>query len=223
MAKIIADISGNHGGSLEKAMDLIRAAADCGCDYAKFQYYDPKLMPDYCGNEAIYDRLHVPMGWLILLFNTAERADIPLFASVFDVGGVDDLYEYNPPFFKIASPESTRLNNYEEIVGQIRRGTPIIFSTGNRDWDLMAGLARGDDDVLLYCPSGHPTPPLTEWDNEWHDGLSDHCATLDNAIYAIRRGAEWVERHLKLDDDCIDSEFSSNPQEMAALCKRAHR
>src|SRR6185436_1785652 len=133
MAKIIADISGNHGGSLDRAMDLIKAAVDCGCDYAKFQYYFPDEMPDYAENKSDYDRLHVPRWWLDNLFGIAANQKIPLFASVFQVLGVVHLEEFRPPYYKIASPESTRLNNYEEIVGEIRRGTPLIVSTNDRN------------------------------------------------------------------------------------------
>lgn len=218
MTKIIADISGNHGGSLDKAMDLIRAAADCGCDYAKFQYYDPELMPDQ-ENRALYDNLRVPRDWLVQLFGTATKAHIPFFASVFDIDGVLELEDWNVPFFKIASPESTRLNNYKEIIGQIRRRTPIIFSVSGTDYAPF-GQWMGKKDIVLYCPEGHPAPPRNF--PYGFDGLSDHCADLTNSRLALEREAKWIERHIKLDDDCIDAAFSSNPKEMAELCRLAH-
>jgi N-acetylneuraminate synthase/pseudaminic acid synthase len=227
MAKIIADISGNHGGNLDKAKDLIKAAADCGCDYAKFQYYFPREMPDYAGNEADYDNLAVSRSWLDPLFAEAARCKILLFASVFQKRGVWHLEPYQPPFFKLASPESTRLSEYGLITNQIRRGTPIIFSTGDADYWSIKPLMISAKDVLLYCPPGHPTPRAgpAELDDyrKGYDGLSDHCADLSNAAFFIDAGAEWIERHLKLDGDCIDTAFSSDPLEMAVLCKRAHK
>lgn len=226
MTKVIADISGNHGGSLERAIELIKAAADCGCDYAKFQYYKPELMPDQ-ENRELYDKLHVSYKWLEHLFDAAETSGIPLFASVFDVKGVEWLSLFDVPYFKIASPESTRLNNYYEIVGEIKRKTPIIFSTGEWDRDNITSLYRRGD-VLLYCPPGHPTPRIRPYDlnvyrDGHYDGLSDHCADLSNASLFIEAEAEWIERHIKLDDDCIDAAFSSNPKEMTELCKLAHQ
>jgi len=220
MTKVIADISGNHGGSLDKAIELIGAAADCGCDYAKFQYYHPRMMPDQ-EHRMLYDKLHVPGGWLQELFESAHRYGIPLFASIFDFWGVTELEGYCPPFFKIASPESTRLTNYDEIVGQIRRGTPIIFSAGEKDWPGICAKWGRAGDVLLFCPEGHPTPPDPNFPF-YFEGLSDHCADLTNSILALERGVNWIERHIKLDDDCIDAAFSSNPKEMAELCRLAH-
>src|ERR1019366_9472764 len=98
--KIIADISGNHGGYLEKACELIEVVAKCGCDYAKFQYYSPREMFD-SANEALYARLMVPHNWIDVMFDTARDNNIGLFASVFSGCGVDDLVEFTPPYFKI--------------------------------------------------------------------------------------------------------------------------
>jgi pseudaminic acid synthase len=218
MTKIIADISGNHGGDLQKALDLIKAAADCGCDYAKFQYYCPFLMPDQ-ENRKLYDKLRVPRSWLDYLFMVAGARQIPLFASVFDIWGVEELRKWRPPFFKIAAPESTRLTNYKEIVGAIPRATPIIFSTGSLDHPFDGMIANSD--ILLWCPPGHPAK-IASYSYEY-DGISDHCADLTNSIMAIEDGAKWIERHIKLYDDCVDWEFSSNPEQMTALCKLAHQ
>lgn len=220
MTKIIADISGNHGGDLGKAKDLVRAAADCGCDYAKFQYYFPMEMPDYKGNEADYDKLAVPSEWLRPLFDTAEAVNIPLFASIFQERAIARLECFHPPFFKLASPESTRLDDYERLIKRMRRESGLIISTGIKDLEQMDGLADKYGAILLYCPPQHPCPPLSHW--MIADGLSDHCADLTNARRAVEMGTEWIERHIKLDNNCIDAAFSSNPKEMAELCKIAH-
>jgi pseudaminic acid synthase len=218
MTKIIADISGNHGGDLQKALDLIKAAADCGCDYAKFQYYCAALMPDQ-ENRKLYDELRVPRSWLEYLFMVADARQIPLFASVFDVGGVEELRKWRPPFFKIAAPESTRLTNYEKIVGAIPRATPIIFSTASSNHPFGAMIANSD--ILLWCHPGHPAKVANY--KHGYSGLSDHCADLTNSILAIEGDAKWIERHIKLNDDCVDWEFSSNPEQMKRLCDLAHQ
>jgi len=218
--KVIADISGNHGGSLDKAIDLIKVAAESGCDYAKFQYYDPAKMPDQESRD-LYNRLHVPYRWLSSLYGAAWLLGIPLFASVFDVGGVYDLRPYRPPFYKIAAPESTRLASYEEIVGAIPRGMPIIFSTASLHHPFDGLIAKSD--VLLWCHAGHPAPIRNF--PYGYDGLSDHCADLTNSILALEHEAEWIERHIRLanDDDCVDAAFSSDPKQMTELCDLAHQ
>ena len=222
--KIIADISGNHGGFLEKACELIEVAADCGCDYAKFQYYSPREMFD-SGNEALYAKLMVPHNWIDVLFDTARDSGIGLFASVFSGDSVSDLVEFAPPYFKIASPQSTWLPKivYKEIVESVPATTPIIFSTDSRDYRKMADVIGDHEAFGLYCPAGHP-PILrdADFDAFWsgaYDGLSDHSSGLEAPLAFARVGATIIEKHLKLDDNCVDAAFSATPQTMANLCR----
>ena len=224
--KIIAEISGNHGGYLEKACELIEVAAQCGCDYAKFQYYAPREMYDL-ENAPTYARLAVPREWLHTLFDTASKCSIGLFASVFSSDGVSDLLEYSPPYFKLASPQSTWLPTvvYKEIVETVPAATPIIFSADERDVSrmLQAIVYRANVDVSLYCPPGHP-PSITDHDFEefrdfGYDGLSDHTPDLQVPLAFAQAGADMIEKHLKLDDNCVDAAFSASPDTMARLCE----
>src|SRR5690349_17392751 len=108
MTQIIAELSGNHGGDLGKAKELIRAAAKAGCYAAKVQCYTPGDLD--AENAALYERLKVPLEWYPELFEVARVADILFFASVFAPWAVSFLSEFKPPFIKTASPESTRLS-----------------------------------------------------------------------------------------------------------------
>ena len=222
--KIIADISGNHGGFLEKACELIKVAAECGCDYAKFQYYAPRDMYDH-GNESTYAKLMVPFSWVDVLFDTARAAGIDCFASVFSGDCVSDLVEFTPPYFKIASPQSTWLPTivYKEIVEHVPAHIPIIFSADCRDKHRMDVIIGDHDRVVLYCPRGHP-PNLTHEDfhefiEGFYDGYSDHSPGLEAPLAFAAAGAKYIEKHLKLDDNCVDAAFAAAPETMKTLCR----
>lgn len=227
MVEIVSDISGNHGGSLHKARCLITAAALAGCDYAKFQFYRPEDMPDchICSlehprsPEGMYRKLMVPDAWLPELFRTAKMQGIGLFASVFSVRAVHELLKYDVPYIKIASPDSTRLARevYVGIAKSVPPDVGIIVSD--------SGTAVMSSDYQLYCPRGHP-PIITADDlrlfsQRNYYGFSDHTPGLRTPLAFIRAGAKMIEKHLKLDDDCVDAAFSADPQTMKLLCKLA--
>ncbi len=225
MVEIVAEISGNHGGNLEKAERLIHAAAIAGCDYAKFQYYLPKDMPDYYGNRDLYEKLAVPQWWLPRLFRAAKRAGIGLFASVFSVRAARDLMAYDVPYIKLASPESTRLDwgTYEAIASLCKFPHRLIASSGRADYRRMGGLTSR----VMYCPPGHPAQinnddvafACTSW------GYSDHTSGIATPL-AVLEGSSIVmlEKHFKLegDDDCVDAAFSAEPDTMELLCRLVH-
>ena len=222
--KIVAEISGNHGGYRDKACELIEVAAKCGCDYAKFQYYHPRGMYDY-ENEALYTRLAIPREWLSTLFDAANDCSIGLFASVFSADGVKDLLAYAPPYFKLASPQSTWLPTiiYKEIVAAVPADTAIIYSANGGDRERMLNIIQPHENLSLLCPPGHP-PVVTDddlYDFRFNDynGVSDHSPGLRLPLAFAAAGATMIEKHLKLDDNCVDAAFSANSHTMAALCE----
>ncbi len=224
MTIIIAEIGCNHGGDIEKAVELIAAAKSCGCDMVKFQAYKPDDMPDQ-ENIELYEKYYVPISWYRTLFDEAQRLGIPLFASVFAPWAVNELEQYNPVAYKIASPESTRLSDrrYYYLVRAIRTtGKTFIASSGIKDSELVNSFSPN---VFLHCVAGYPAT-ITDLDLELAasvDGLSDHSQGISKALAMIALGAEYIEKHFKLDDDCIDSAFSINPVQMRFLCKYAHK
>ncbi len=224
MTVIIAEISGNHGGDIEKAVELIAAAKSCGCDMVKFQAYEPDDMPDQ-ENIELYKKYSIPTSWYRDLFDEAQRLKIPLFASVFASWAVDVLEQYNPVAYKIASPESTRLSDrtYCDLVRAIRRtGKTFIASSGAKDFELINNFSPN---VILHCVAGYPAT-ISDLDLELAasvDGLSDHSQGISKALAMIALGAKYIEKHFKVDDDCVDSTFSISPVQMRFLCKQAHK
>jgi len=229
MVEIVAEISGNHGGSLNKARHLIIAAADCGCDYAKFQFYRPEDMPDRHegDNDAIYRKLMVPDEWLPELFDQAYDCCIGLFASVFSVRAVETLLKFDVPYFKIAAPGSTPLDAKvrDAIYEAIPKHIPLIVSNV---WDGTF-LKSFTNTLAMVCPPGHPPnnseiwESLRRFDPDWMYGFSDHTAGIAVPLGFIRAGVRMIEKHFKINDDCIDAAFSADPPTMELLCKLAHR
>src|SRR5689334_14925524 len=138
MTFIIAELSGNHGGDLAKCKELIRAAQKSGCDAAKIQCYRPEDLD--AENVALYTKLQIPQDWYPELFDLADLVGIPLFASVFAPWAISFLEQYKPPYYKIASPESTRLtrDTYLDLALYIHQtGKPLWASAGTRDMDFI--------------------------------------------------------------------------------------
>ena len=222
--KIVAEISGNHSGSYEKACWLLDEAAKAGCDYVKFQYYKPVDMP-WTGQDdhEMYCRLAVEDDWLPGLFDLAKRRRIGLFASVFSAKGAQEILKYDVRYIKIASPDSTKLGQetYAQIIACAPPDVDIIWSHRGR-----FRSSRGYK--TLYCPLGHP-PIITR--DDFSDfrtgnyyGFSDHTPGIRAPLAFIDAGAEMIEKHFKLegDDACVDAHFSADPLTMGLLCKLAH-
>ncbi len=225
---IIAEVSGNHGGNRDRMMFMIMQAAICGADAVKFQYYDPEQMPDYVGNERLYKQSYVPDEWLGQMFEIARWCGIPLFASVFAPWSVEHLLKYNPPAFKIASPESTRLPHevYQAIVGKIRRlsRAELIVSSGLADMAAMSSLMP---DCLMYCKAGYPATieekdkHIVHWLGSKFPGFSDHTAGIDDTLDMIMAGAKVIEKHFRVTDDAVDA-FALDSEQFRLLCDKAH-
>ncbi len=233
MVEVVAEISGNHGGVLQRALELIYEAAEAGCDYAKFQYYRPEDMPDrHKGdNEAMYRKLMVHDDWLPLMFQCARANSIGLFASVFSVRAVEELLKYDVPYIKIASPDSTELSyaEYKGIGEAVPRHVGLIVSSDSRHAEQMWNYYFWDKAPLrMYCPPGHPQVLLGEdYDFGWHhsiNGFSDHSTGISAPLSMIREfpaTLKMIEKHLKLDGG-IDDVFSADPLTMKTLCRLAH-
>jgi len=229
---IIAEMSGNHGGDLVKAKELIVAAAQCGCDAVKIQTYKPEDLCDPENNE-IYEKSKIPLSWYPALFATAKENNIPLFSSVFAPWAIEFLVRFDCPAYKIASPESTRLSEetYFQLAATISKTKkPFFASTG---WDDNEFIASLFPDVLFFCVAGYPAK-ITDTDKlrllelrrqrePKKTGFSDHSAGIKESLAMLRMGADLIEKHFKLDDDCIDAAFSLNPSQMETLCRIAHR
>jgi len=245
---IIAELSANHNGELQKALDTITKAKSCGADAVKLQTYSAETMTIDSDFEDFYIRgglwdgyklydlyqeAETPFEWHKTMFDHARKIDITCFSTPFDETAVDLLEDLNVPAYKIASFEATDLPLIKYVASTKK---PLIMSTGMADFneiEEMVEVARDagcKDLILLHCISSYPAPVdqsnlLTILDMRKklgiQIGLSDHSITNTTSVVASALGATIIEKHFILDrnDKGPDSEFSINPAELKSLCK----
>ncbi|CUB02893.1 pseudaminic acid synthase [Marinomonas fungiae] len=245
---IIAELSANHNGKLENALELIEIAKASGADAVKLQTYTPDTITIDCDNEdfqihgglwagnslyKLYQQAYTPWEWHKALFQKAKDLDITIFSSPFDTTAIDLLEELDAPAYKIASFEAIDLPLIEAAA---RTGKPLIISTGMANEEEIqeaidtARKVGCNELAILHCVSGYPTPAeqynlRTVKDMQTRFdcivGLSDH--TIDNvtAITSVAMGAAIIEKHFTLDRDGggPDDSFSLEPDELTALCR----
>ncbi|HVV79535.1 MAG TPA: pseudaminic acid synthase [Pseudolabrys sp.] len=243
---VIAELSGNHNGRLERALQLIDAAKGAGADAVKLQTYTADTITiDHDGPgftiegglwsgrrlHELYREAHTPWEWHPALFEHSRKIGIACFSSPFDATAVDLLEKLGAPAYKIASFEIVDLPLVRYAA---KTGKPLIISTGMAAADEIAeavGAAReagAGGIVLLHCVSGYPTPAdeanlariqALAADHDCPIGLSDHTLCTDVAVAATALGAAVVEKHVTLAraDGGPDAAFSLEPHELAAL------
>jgi pseudaminic acid synthase len=245
---VVAEISANHNGSIERAKEIISRAAEAGADAVKLQTFTADTMtirhdgPGFVitdgpwkGQElyALYDRAHMPWDWHPPLFERARNAGITIFSTPFDFSAVDYLQDLNAPAYKIASFEATDL---PLIRAAARTGKPLIISTGmaNRTEiaDAVEAARKADAHgvALLHCVSGYPSLPresnlrtIAHLADTYEvvGGLSDHTLGTSVAVAGAALGASVIEKHLTLDRSGggEDDRFSLEPAEFRRLCE----
>ncbi len=244
---IIAELSANHNGSLQTALDTITAMAQSGADAIKLQTYTPDTITLDCDSELftisqgtlwdkrkfydLYAEAMTPWEWHKQLFDHAKNLGMLAFSSPFDPTAVDFLENLDVPAYKIASFEITDIPLIEYTA---RLGKPIIISTGIATLEdieeaLNACRRVGNDQItLLKCTSAYPAALeemnlLTIPDMIKHFGvtvgLSDHTMSLSAPIAAVALGARVIEKHFILSRDMggADSEFSLEPHEFRSM------
>ena len=244
---IIAELSANHNGSLQVALDTITAMKESGADAIKLQTYTPDTITLDCDNELftisqgtlwdkrkfydLYAEAMTPWEWHEELFNHAKNLGMIAFSSPFDPTAVDFLENLNVPAYKIASFEITDIPLIEYTAS---KGKPIIISTGIATLEdiseaLEACHRAGNHNItLLKCTSAYPadlgemnllTIPDMIKRFGVTIGLSDHTMSPSAPIAAVALGARVIEKHfiLKRDMGGADSEFSLEPHEFKAM------
>ncbi|MCC5464034.1 pseudaminic acid synthase [Pelosinus baikalensis] len=251
---VIAEMSGNHNQSLERALSIVDAAADCGVQALKLQTYtadtmtididDKEFFIDdrkslWQGNflYKLYQEAYTPWEWHKPIFDRCRERGIIGFSTPFDESAVDFLESLEVPCYKIASFEMTDLQLIRKVAAT---GKPMIISTGMAtvaeiDETVRAARQGGCQDlILLTCTSTYPaTPTNTNLMKIPHMrelfscqvGLSDHTMGIGAAIASIALGATVIEKHFTLSraDGGVDSAFSLEPAEMAALVTESER
>ncbi|MDG5493937.1 pseudaminic acid synthase [Niveispirillum sp. BGYR6] len=243
---LIAELSGNHKGDIDRARRMIDAAKAAGADAVKLQTYTADTItldvdrPEFrlegglwAGRTLyeLYQEAHTPWDWHPALFAHAAAIGIPIFSSPFDPTAIDLLESLGAPAYKIASFELIDLPLIEKAA---RTGKPLIMSTGMASLGevaeaVAAARVAGNDNIcLLHCVSGYPTPvedcdlrtiPHLAQAFDVAAGLSDHTMGVAVPVAAVALGAVVIEKHFTLAraDGGPDAAFSLEPAEFRAM------
>jgi len=247
---LIAELSGNHNGSLKRALETIRAAKESGVDAVKLQTYTPDTMTIDCDSSDfvvrgglwdgsklydLYESAHTPYEWHVQLFEYAKKCGITVFSTPFDESAVDLLEDLGTPAYKIASFEMVDLPLVRYVA---RTGKPLIISTGmasEQEIEEALDVVRQEgcaNVALLHCISSYPAPTsqanLRQIPAMFRRfgvpiGLSDHTLGTAVSCASIALGACFIEKHFTLSrtDKGPDSAFSIEPEELEFLCSTA--
>jgi len=250
--QFIAEISGNHLGSLSRAKDLIKEAASAGATAVKLQTYTADTMTldidkfkvdikhELWGGRKLYDlynEAYTPWEWHSELFELCRSLNVIPFSSPFDLTAVDFLESLNCSIYKIASLETSDHTLIKKVA---ETGKPIIISTGATTWEEIEELVEvvkktGNKSLtLLVCTSAYPANPVDSHINRIATlqksfgidvGLSDHTLGIGVSLAAIGMGAKIIEKHLTLkrSDGGPDAAFSLEPNEFKNLVEEGNK
>jgi pseudaminic acid synthase len=246
---IIAELSANHNGNLEVAVETIRAAKRAGADAIKLQTYTADTITLDCDKEdfiikggtlwdgktlySLYKEAYTPWEWHEELFRVAKDEGLVCFSSPFDHTAVDFLEQFDVPAYKIASFEITDIPLIEYTA---RKGKPMIISTGiatYEDIQLAVDTCRGvgnNDITILKCTSAYPAPieesnmiMMQQFakDFDVKAGLSDHTLGITLPVVATVMGASVIEKHFILEKSIggPDADFSIDEDEFTQMVK----
>lgn len=236
---IIAEAGVNHNGELEKALQLIDAAAEAGADYVKFQTFKTENLVQQEAKKAEYQvtntnddgtqfamlkKLEIPMDWYDKLIARANEKGIGFLSTGFDEESIDFLDQLGCEFFKIPSGEITNKPYLQYIAG---KGKPVIISTGMSDLKdisnaidvFISSGTRLCDITVLHCNTQYPTEmkdvnllAMLNIEDEFDVkiGYSDHTLGIEVPIAATALGARVIEKHFTLDRNLPGPDHSAS-------------
>lgn len=245
-AYIIAEMSANHAGSIERAKEIIRVAKESGADCVKIQTYTPDTLTIDCDNEyfaitdgtwkgenlyGLYGKAYTPLEWQAELFAEAKKVGIDFFSTPFDCTTADFLEDMGMEFYKIASFEMIDLDFLRHVAAKQK---PMIVSTGMATLEEMkeavsAIYETGNHQLaLLKCSSAYPAvsdqmnlKTIQEMKEIFNIpiGLSDHSMGSLGAVTAVALGACIIEKHFCLGREIEnpDASFSMTPEEFKQM------
>lgn len=249
---MIAEMSANHAGSLERAKEIIHAAKESGADCIKIQTYTPDTLTIDCTNQyfqvkngtwegenlySLYGKAYTPWEWQGILKEEADRAGIDFLSTPFDATSVDFLEELGLDFYKIASFEMVDLPLVEYVAS---RGKPVILSTGMGTLEeireaVETVYSTGNHQLaLLKCSSAYPADPagmnlctIRDLQERFRIpiGLSDHSMGSLSAVTSVALGARIIEKHFCISREVEnpDASFSMTPEEYRAMVQEVRK
>lgn len=247
--EIVAEISANHNGKLQKALELVHACALACADAVKIQMWTPDRMvvdPELTieggtwhgkNMRDLYRQANTPADWIHPIMNEAYCLDLPVIASVFDIEALAILEAHNCPRYKIASFELVDLPLIEAVA---KTNKPMIMSTGMatdeeiREATVVARRAGCMDLTLLHCVSAYPAPAssaglyrMAQMEDMFGCpvGLSDHTLGMGVPIAAAVLGAAMIEKHIIMhrSDGGPDATFSMEINELRDMVREIDR
>ncbi|MDA8841778.1 pseudaminic acid synthase [Candidatus Pelagibacter bacterium] len=246
---IVAELSANHAGSLNKLKKLIIESKKAGANAVKIQAYEADKITINSNNKEflinkknpwksyknlfnLYKKAQTPRKWYKEIFLFAKKNKITLFASVFDNSTVDVLEKLNCPAYKIASAEITDIPLIERVA---KTKKPIIISNGLADLkDLKLAIKTikkyNKKIIVLKCTASYPAPVKTlnlkmikflRKKLKVLTGFSDHTLGITSPVFAASQGAVMIEKHIKINNEkkSVDSFFSIDTKEMSEMIK----
>lgn len=242
---IIAEMSANHAGSIDRAKEIIHAAKDAGADCIKIQTYTADTITIDCDNEyfnladgtwkgenlyQLYKKAYTPWEWQVELKTEAEKIGLDFLSTPFDKTAVDFLEDLGVEFYKIASFELIDIPLIDYVAS---KNKPIVISTGmgtlEEIEEAVATIRKYHNNiVLLKCSSAYPAisddmnlNTMVDVKNKFllPVGLSDHSMGALGAVVAVSMGASVVEKHFCISREVenADSSFSMEPKEFASM------
>lgn len=230
---IIAEMSASHAGSLQRALEIVHAAKECGADCIKIQTYTADtltlncrsgdflirggLWDGYCYHD-LYQEAMTPWDWQGQIQEEAKKVGLDFFSTPFDKTAVDFLEELGVEFYKIAAYEMVDIPLIRYVAS---RGKPIVISTGMSTVEEITeavSVVRGEGNeqlALLKCSSVYPAEPkdmnlitIPDLMNRFDviTGLSDHTFGSTSAVLSVALGARIIEKHI-----CLGREIPNNP------------
>ncbi len=251
-AYIIAEMSANHAGSIERAKEIIRAAKESGADCIKIQTYTPDTITIDCHNEyfhiekgtwegenlySLYGKAYTPWEWQQELKEEADKVGIDFLSTPFDKTAVDFLEDIGLEFYKIASFELVDIPLISYVAS---KGKPMIMSTGMATMEEIEEAveavkeAGGEELIMMKCSSAYPADPADMHLRTISDlrekldlpiGLSDHSMGSMSAATAVALGACVIEKHFCISREIEnpDSSFSMTPEEFAQMVREVRQ
>mgnify|MGYP006081649705 FL=1 len=246
---IVAELSANHAGSLNKLKKLIIDSKKAGANAVKIQAYEADKITINSNNKEflinkknpwksyknlfnLYKKAQTPRKWYKEIFLFAKKNKITLFASVFDNATVGVLEKLNCPAYKIASAEITDIPLIERVA---KTKKPIIISNGLADLkDLKLAIKTikkyNKKIIVLKCTASYPAPVKTlnlkmikflRKKLKVLTGFSDHTLGITSPVFAASQGAVMIEKHIKINNEkkSVDSFFSIDTKEMGEMIK----